>query len=214
MPPPVYTLLETRLGQPQIIGTHRSGPNKGRAFWSSIHRQPTNESLIYLTYIGLAGDTPTETRPKTANEAASSGPGLIHGGTDKALYVYPWGAHLPFWLDELGDKGLADRSFGENLRIAGATEHTVRIGDQWVWGDARVEVCKPRTPCQTLETYFGGNQQMIKRMTANGFCGWYLRVLQDGVVPTCGPIMVVHQALDAPTVAQAFAIKMGRPVPA
>ncbi|MDB5179156.1 MAG: sulfurase [Patescibacteria group bacterium] len=213
MSPPAITLLETRLGQPRPIGVHRSGPKKGQPFWSSIDRQPTGAGELYLTFTGLAGDQPTETRPKTAKETEGGNPGQIHGGNDKAVYVYPWGLHLPHWLDELGEEGLENRSLGENLRVAGASEADVRIGDRWEWGEALVEVSKVRTPCETLETYYGGGRyRMIKRMAANGLCGWYLRVLRDGVVPTQGPIMVVHRALEAPTVAQAFAVKMGRPL--
>jgi len=211
--PPVINLLETRLGQPRVIGDHRGGIKKGQPFWSSIDRQPTAAEELYLTFTGLAGDQPTETRPKTAKEAKGGSPGQIHGGNDKAVYVYPWELHRSRWIDELGEEGLGDRSLGENLRVTGVSEADVHIGDRWEWGDALVEVSKVRTPCQTLEVYFeGGCYKMIKRMTANGLCGWYLRVLRDGVVPTRGPITVVHQASDAPTVAQAFAAKMGQPV--
>ena len=37
-------------------------------------------------------------------------------------------------------------------------------------------------------------------MTVNGRSGWYLRVLQPGIVPIAGPITIVERALDAPTV--------------
>lgn len=99
---------------------------------------------------------------------------------------------------------MGDRSLGENLRVHGAHEHNTHIGDVWSWGDALVEVSKVRTPCATLELYYGGNQ----RMTANGRCGWYLRVLQPGLVPTSGHIVVQQRNIDAPYVAEAFAAKM------
>jgi len=203
MPPPAIELVETRIGLPRVIAEVKGSP-----FWSSIDRQPTTDPAIYLTWTGLSGDQPTETRPKTEKESQGSGPGQIHGGNDKAVYVYP-AFHLLRWLDELGRDAMGDRSLGENLRIVGASETDVHIGDRWSWGEAIVEVSRVRTPCRTLETYYGGQQRMIKRMTANRRCGWYLRVIQPGVVPTHGYITVIYHKLDAPTVAEAFATKMG-----
>jgi MOSC domain-containing protein YiiM len=211
MPSPIITLAQTRLGQPKAIGQKR-----GADFWSSIDRQPVLPGVteLYLTWTGLAGDQVTEGRPKTAKEAAGGSPGQIHGGNDKAAYVYPWDEHYPFWLAELGEAGMGGRSLGENLLVVGAHEHNVHIGDVWSWGDAEVEVSRVRTPCATLELYYGGNQRMIQRMTTNGRCGWYLRVLRPGLVPTSGDIVVLRRNIEGPYVAEAFAAKMGRPVPA
>lgn len=197
-------LVETRIGQPKII-TRQEGTD----VWSSIDRQPTTQAMLYLTWTGLAGDQPTETRPKNTAEGGS---GQIHGGNDKAVYVYPWFDHLPFWMAELDQGGMCNRSMGENLRIRGANEKDVHIGDKWSWGEALVEVSRVRTPCRTLEIYYGGSQSMMKRMTANGRCGWYLRVLKPGLVPTSGRILVIERKLTNPTVAEAFAAKMGIPV--
>lgn len=59
MPPHVIELVQTRIGQPTVIGQ-----KKGVDFWSSIHRQPAPVSELYLTWTGLTGDQVTEGRPK------------------------------------------------------------------------------------------------------------------------------------------------------
>lgn len=190
-------LLATHVGQPQVIGQlpHRAG-----ARWSSIDRQPVEASELYLTWLGLTGDLCTESEPKP------DGSGFIHGGNDKAVYAYPVEHYVP-WIAELGEDGLADRSFGENWVLRGVLEHQVHIGDVWTLGDAELVVSKVRTPCATLAAYFGG-QQMVKRMTQNGRCGWYLQVTRPGLVPSSGTITVVSQNLSGPTVAARFAEKM------
>ncbi|HSX02133.1 MAG TPA: MOSC domain-containing protein [Candidatus Saccharimonadia bacterium] len=193
-------LVETRLGQPCKIGQDQRGAD----FWSSIDRQRVEVPELYLTWTGLAGDRATNTRLN----AAAGGLDQTHGGHDKAVYAYPL-KHYPAWLAELGEDGLGGRSLGENWRLRGVSEADVRIGDIWTLGEAELEVSKARQPCNGLVIYYGG-QSMIKRMAANGFCGWYLKVRRPGVVPTTGTIHVVHHNLDGPTVAEAFALKMQR----
>jgi MOSC domain-containing protein YiiM len=195
-------LIETRLGQPRVIGQDRHGAD----IWSSIDRQRTYAPYLYLTWTGLANDRPTETRLKNAKELkkGSGVPGLIHGGPDKAVYVFPI-EHYPRWTARLGAR-MGGRSLGENWRLRGVTEGDVRIGDVWVLGDAELEVSKPREPCLTLQTYYGG-EKMIKIMAQNGWCGWYLSVRRPGMVPTTGTIEVVSRG-SGPTVAEAFAAKM------
>jgi MOSC domain-containing protein YiiM len=196
----VYTetieLVETRLGQPGIIGQD----SRGADFWSSIDRQPTEASELDLTLTGLAGDQPTQTRPKNPGDAEP-----LHGGRNKAVCAYPT-EHYATWIAELGDAGMGGRSLGENWRLRGVTEADVRIGDVWKLGEAALEVSRVRGPCRTLDIYFG--QKINKLMTANGLCGWYLKVLHPGVVPTSGTIQVVRSDPEAPTVAEAFAAKM------
>ncbi len=66
------------------------------------------------------------------------------------------------------------------------------IGDTWRWGDALVQVAQPRYPCFKLAMHTGV-ADMESRLVAAGRCGWYLRVLRPGEVPTRGPITVEHR---------------------
>ncbi len=192
-------LVQTRIGQPKVIAKDRHG----QEVWSSIDREIVEAPEVYLTWTGLAGDQPTETRPKTSEEG---GYGQIHGGNDKAVYVYPL-AHYGQWAAELSDAVMSSHSLGENWQVLGVAEEDVRIGDIWELGEAILEVSKARQPCQTLVTYYEG-RPMIKLMAANGFCGWYMRVLRPGPVPTKARIRAT--AGDGPSVAEEFARKMRR----
>jgi MOSC domain-containing protein YiiM len=194
-------LVETRLGQPGVIGQDRHE----RPVWSSIDRQLTPAMELYLTPTGLAGDQPSNTRLK---QAADPGKGQIHGGPDKAVYVYPV-EHYEAWTAELGEAGMAGRSLGENWRVRGLLESDVHIGDIWDLGEARLQISRVRVACQRLVTYFEG-QPMIELMTKNGLCGWYMRVLRPGVVPTKGAITVFEQNYTGLTVAEAYNARLGR----
>ena len=144
---------------------------------SAIAKRPVTDDELDLTRLNLAGD----------DQADRS----VHGGPDKAVYAHP-SEHLPNWAVDLDDDSIraAEVSpFGENLSTAGATEATVNIGDVWAWGDARLQVCQPRWPCQKL-TVHRANPKVGPLMRSTGRTGWYLRVLEPGTVPTSGTIQV------------------------
>lgn len=204
MSDPVIPLLQTRVGLPSLIGrTPSGGP-----VYSSINRQLVHESRLYLTPTGLSGD-------QVSNSAAKPDGGQIHGGADKAVYAYPQ-AHYPAWHKLIGPPGMRGRSLGENWclgepeglggRPGQSLEELVHIGDIWQLGTAVLQVTKPRTPCATLVRYYGG-APLNRLMWRSGRCGWYLRVLTPGEVPTTGQLVVVHRELAAPTVADRFDIK-------
>ena len=54
----------------------------------------------------------------------------VHGGVDKAVYVYP-SEHYEFWRRELPKMELPWGVFGENLTTEGLLESDVRIGDRF-----------------------------------------------------------------------------------
>lgn len=192
-------LVQTRLGQPAVIGRDADGND----IWSSIDRQPTTATELYLTWTGLTGDQPTVTRPKAAKKVGEI-PGQRHGGNDKAVYVYS-AEHYQAWVDLLGSQVMEGRSLGENWRVRGVTETSVCIGDVWEIGDAVLKVSMPRQPCTTLELYFGG-LPMIKYMYESGLCGWYMQVLRPGLVLTTGIIRVTPKG--GQTMTEAFADKV------
>lgn len=181
---PAVTLLSVNVAEPQEIGTRRGHP-----VLSAIGKQPVSTPTLELTHLNLAGDRQADLR--------------VHGGRDKAVYAYP-SEHLPFWTAELGlDPLLGPGAFGENLTTAGWLEDAVRIGDVWAWGDALLQVSEPRFPCFKLAMTLG-RPAVVRRMTANARCGWYLRVLRPGIVPVGGAAEVVSREPDALTVSQAF----------
>ena len=72
-----------------------------------------------------------------------------HGGTDKAVYAYPY-EHYAYWQAQSGRDDFVMGQFGENLTVEGLDETTVYIGDQYRMGAALVEVSQPRLPCFKL----------------------------------------------------------------
>ena len=168
----------------------------GGGLTSSIAKRSVDVDELDLSSINLAGDDQADR--------------TVHGGPDKAVYVHP-SEHLPMWARDLDDPRLDDPEispFGENLSTRGATEDTVGIGDVWSWGDARLQVCQPRWPCQKL-TVHRATPRVGPLMRSTGRTGWYLRVLQPGRVPCTGSIDVERHP-DGVTVADAHAAMMDR----
>ncbi len=168
-------LAAVSVGRPAVLGERRGEP----VLSGFVKRRVDGETLA-LTSTNLAGDGQADL--------------TNHGGPDKAVYAYP-GEHLGLWAAELADGDgtpapLGPGAFGENLTTLGWGEDDVRIGDEWAWGDARLQVCQPRQPCYKLAMRHG-RPDLPARLTANGRCGWYLRVLRPGSVPAAGPIAVV-----------------------
>lgn len=192
-------IVSVNVGQPQLLGVRKDTP-----VWSGIDKRPVNDGQLLLTYTNLAGDQQVDTKPKGDGRQ-------LHGGNEMAVYAYP-AEHFGAWNEELGPRvptgliaAIGPGTLGENLTIRGAVETEVCIGDKWRWGQALLEVSKPRGPCYKLNMKIGTD--MIRRMRANGHCGWYLRVLEPGMVPTSGQIEVVYQATEGITVAERFAQK-------
>jgi MOSC domain-containing protein YiiM len=171
------------VGRPRVIGELR-----GRPVRSGIAKQRVSADSLRLDETNLAGDRQADLS--------------VHGGPDKAVYVYPTG-HYPAWQ---GDGFALDvGGVAENVALAGATEHDVRLGDVWRWGGAVVQISQPRAPCYKLALH-AGRMDVGPRMIETGRCGWYLRVLEPGVVPTSGPITLVDRDDVAPTIHETFRV--------
>jgi MOSC domain-containing protein YiiM len=125
------------------------------------HKQPVAEA--WLSAQGLAGD--------------EQGDRQNHGGPDKAACVYAFD-HYPYWEQVLG-RALAPGVFSENLTLLGAPETAVAVGDVFRAGEALVQVSQPRVPCFKLANKIG-RADAPELIHANGYSGYYLRVLAPG----------------------------------
>ncbi len=106
-----------------------------------------------------------------------------HGGVDKAVLQYA-SEHYATWIrerPELHPELQAPGAFGENIASSGMTESSVCIGDCYRIGSALVEVSQARQPCWKLGHRFG-DAAMVNDVVNSGYCGWYYRVLEVGVV--------------------------------
>ena len=182
-PPVRAPVTAVYVGLPRHIGTTRRGPVD-----SAIGKTRVEAATIALDTTNLAGDRQADLR--------------VHGGPDKAVYVYPT-VHYPVWQAE----GFAVEvgGLGENVSLAGVDERDVLLGDVWRWGDARLQVSQPRSPCYKLALH-AGRKDIGPRMIETGRTGWYLRVLETGTVPTEGPFVLDERDEDAPSVHDVFAV--------
>jgi len=110
----------------------------------------------------------------------------VHGGPDKAVYLYPW-ENILFWRKELRRQDLGPGSFGENLTVEGLSEKEVAIGDEFAIGTARFVVTQPRLPCFKLALALE-TPSITKTFLESGRTGFYLRVLQEGTLQAHDPI--------------------------
>ncbi|MQA34123.1 MOSC domain-containing protein [Modestobacter roseus] len=128
-----------------------------------------------------------------------------HGGEGQAVYAYAQD-DAEWWEAELG-RELPPGRFGENLRTTGLDLRNAVIGEQWQAGTARFEVTAWRTPCANFARFWGV-PDLVRRFTAHGATGAYLRVLQTGDVGSGDLVQVHHRPDHGITVETAFRIVM------
>ena len=169
------------------VGLPRDVTFGKRRMRTAILKEPVN-GAVPLRRLGFEGDGQADPR--------------YHGGPDKAAYLYPF-EHYAYWADVLGRDDLSPGAFGENLTAEGLLETDVRIDDVYEIGTARVAVTQPRTPCAKLGAKFG-SMTFVRTFAAAGRPGFYLRVLQEGMVEAGDAIVRLSSARERPTVAEVF----------
>jgi len=136
----------------------------GKTVTTSIWKEPVS-GPVRVAKLNIAGDRQSDLS--------------VHGGADKAVYVYP-SEHYDHWRRELPGVELPWGAFGENFTTTGLTEE-FRIGDRLKIGSAEFAVTQPRMPCYKLAIRFG-RSDIVKRFMKSGRSGFYLRVVREGVV--------------------------------
>lgn len=116
----------------------------------------------------------------------------VHGGLDKAVYVYPE-EHYAQWEELLGSGPLTPGSFGENVTSDGWLETDVCIGDVIRIGTATLQVVQPRSPCYKLQIRFN-RPDMTAVFFQQGKPGWYASVLQAGTFCAGNEMLLLERA--------------------
>jgi MOSC domain-containing protein YiiM len=158
-------LISVNVAQPKDILVN------GRSVSTGIFKQPVS-GVVRVRRLNLGGDRQADL--------------TVHGGPDKAVYVYP-SEHYVFWRRELDHDLFGWGTFGENLTVEGLLEDTVHIGDQICIGTALFEVTQPRQPCFKLAAKFE-REDIIKRFLDSRRSGFYVRVLKEGSLQAGDPI--------------------------
>lgn len=102
---------------------------------------------------------------------------VSHGGTDKAVFLYPFG-HYAMWQQWLGQEPQLGM-FGENLTVAGFVESDLAVGDVLRVGGAVLEVTEPRQPCYKVDVRLGVEGAAV-HMVRTGATGCYLGLVERG----------------------------------
>jgi MOSC domain-containing protein YiiM len=126
-----------------------------------------------------------------------------HGGEGQALYAFSQ-EDADFWSAEL-DRELSPGRFGENLRVSGVDLTGALLGERWRIGTTLLEVTRPRIPCANFARFWD-EPQLVKRFTAHGATGAYLRVLEPGEVGAGDAVEVVFRPDHSVTTGLTFRI--------
>lgn len=166
----VPLVVATLRGRPRAMP---AGPGARAAWTSSFVREEVPE--LELEREGPRGNVQVDA--------------INHGGVDKAVLAYA-AAHYPRWRVELGRDDLGWGAWGENLVVEDLDEETVCIGDRYRIGDAAVEVSQPRQPCWKLGARWA-MPELARRTIETARTGWYLRVVEPGLVRAGDPVVLV-----------------------
>ncbi|TLY18192.1 MAG: MOSC domain-containing protein [Nitrospirae bacterium] len=171
-------LISINVGLPREVSWH------GKSVLTSIWKVPVNGS-VQVSTLNVEGDRQADL--------------TVHGGADKAVYLYP-GEHYPYWRHQLPGSELPWGAFGENFTTEGLSEADVNIGDRFRIGSAEFLVTQPRMPCFKLGIRFG-RPEILKHFLQSGRTGFYLSVVREGEVAAGDSIHLVARDGNAVTVA-------------
>ncbi len=173
------------------VGLPRPARWAGGQGRTAIDKRPVAGPVAVHT-LGLEGDQVANTKH--------------HGGTYQAVYAFAQ-EDLDLWTERLGDR-VRPGMFGENLTTSGIDVNESLLGETWRIGTALLQVCEVRIPCSVFKSWLGESgfdeTRWVKRFTAEGRPGPYLRVLEEGSLQAGDPITVEHRPDHGVTVSTMF----------
>ncbi|HME87732.1 MAG TPA: MOSC domain-containing protein [Chthoniobacterales bacterium] len=173
-------LLSVNVGRPREVEW------RGKIVRTSIFKEPV-PGRVRVTKLNVEGDQQSDL--------------AVHGGINKAVYVYP-SEYYAFWRKELPGADLPWGMFGENFTTEGSLDdQSVFIGDRFRVGSAEFVVTQPRMPCFKLGIRFG-RPDIIKRFLHSGRAGFYLAVRKEGEVAAGDSIELLARDQSGITVAE------------
>ncbi len=146
---------------------------QGRTVSTGIFKKPIT-GAVQVSKLGLQGDQQADLS--------------VHGGIDKAVYLYP-NEHFNFWSDQYPQREFSAGLFGENLTTIGLLESEINVGDILRIGDVEFMVTIPRMPCFKLGIKMG-DPGFIKAFLEANRSGFYLKVLKEGIIEADQPVAV------------------------
>ena len=147
------------------VGTPREVTWQGRLVRTAIVKSPVDGARA-VSRLNVDGDAQADL--------------VGHGGEHRAVYVYQVESYR-YWERELGRAGLTPGRFGENFTVEGMSDEDVCIGDRYRIGSALFEVTQPRVTCFKVGWRLD-EPRMPSLLVSHGRPGFYLRVIEEGVV--------------------------------
>jgi MOSC domain-containing protein YiiM len=193
----VATLVSIQVALAETYGEYDAENPLDRRWTTAFFKKPV-DGPVMAGWLGLSGDSQADARH--------------HGGRDKAVLAYS-GDHYADWRRDPDLAAMSGGGFGENLTVSGASEATVCIGDAWRVGDVLFEVTQPRQPCWKLGRRWR-KPELVKQVVANGRTGWYLRVLDEGVIEAGMAVTFELRPHPEWTIAAANAVMYDKRLPA
>jgi MOSC domain-containing protein YiiM len=158
------------------VGLPREVVWRGRPVTTGIFKEPV-AGRVPLRRLNFEGDGQADLR--------------VHGGRDKAVYVYP-SEFYELWSRERPELDLGPGAFGENLTTAGLPDGEVNVGDRFGVGTAELVVTQPRLPCFKLGLKLG-RDEFVTEFLERGLLGYYLAVVREGDVAAGDPIVELER---------------------
>jgi len=162
-------VLEVCVGRPKDINFN------GTRATTSIFKSPV-EGDVFASFDNLEGDRQSDLS--------------VHGGRDKAIYVYSHD-YYSAWANELNIAKLQPSQFGENLTVSQCLDTQVVIGARYKIGNVEAVVTQPRIPCFKLGIRFN-DKQLPKRFWEKGLLGFYMRVEKEGCIRRGDAIILLN----------------------
>lgn len=170
-----------------VCVVHADVPLGRRGVVDSAIDKRSVDGPVEVHELGIGGDHSSDTK--------------FHGGIDQAVYAFD-DAEARRWASELG-RELPPGWFGENLRTTGVPVTDAVIGSRWRIADVLLEVTIPRKPCGTFARW-AEEPRWVKRFTAQGDVGAYLKVIEPGRFGSGDAITVESVPAHGVTVRQLF----------
>ena len=175
----VGTLVSVNVGLPRDVAW------RGRTVHTGVWKEPVDGPCT-VRRLNLDGD--------------GQGDLAGHGGEQRAVLVYQLDAYR-YWRQQLGRDDLAPGHFGENFTVEGLPDDEVCIGDRYRIGTAVFEVTQPRVTCYRVGLRLA-DPRIAALMVAHHRPGFYLRVIEEGVVTPGDGVEQVAVAPERMTVAE------------
>lgn len=186
-------LVSIQVGAARDYAPAEAATGLHRPWRSAILKTPVS-GPVRLGPFGLEGDTQVDRRH--------------HGGPHRALLAYSV-ENYARWHEDPGLPQFPYGAFGENLTVTGLDETSVCVGDIYRIGPVRVEVSQPRQPCANLARRWQ-RPDLPERVRRTGRSGWYLRVLQPGMIEAGQPIEREAHPQPAWSIARASEVMQAR----